>query len=332
MLSHRVEEPSELQVVVETVNKGQVSTTLSLNQRVLPSNPSVSSLLVSQGIQGRFQAEMGVIASEPQTSAEVINDLGRCIVAAANATGPYGIPPLFLAAVVYNEALYRPKELVWSRPHLAAYAALTGGEIVRPIELELAARELNETASMLKLRSRMNNSLGVCQIQPQTLAMLLDLTDWLQKPKCMRKRREINDRIFENYMNLSHEQKVDLFNLLRFPKTNIRLCAELLARLKNRAEPARFADLTQDELQNNEQALQIIATEFNVGPTTSSLEDAKPNEIGKRIVRLMSSPVLKILISQPSSREQYSQSPGKVHDSQDCLLVTVPSAYTDGRY
>jgi hypothetical protein len=63
--------------------------------------------------------------------------------------------------------------------------------------------------------------------------------------------------------NLSQTDKVDIFNSLRFPKRNIHVAAQLLAKLKNRAH--RFPSLTATDVLTNTEAIGVIATEYNRG-------------------------------------------------------------------
>jgi hypothetical protein len=284
-----------IRVTVEIMVDGQVAGTLTLVQAVEPRDAAIERLLLGRGVGDYVRSEIGSLAGETQTTRELANDLKRFILQAADATGANGIPWQFLSAVVYKETLHRPKELVVYRPYLPDVALVSGGDAVRSWELEFAAEDLNDTSFLPSFRTHLNNSLGVCQIQPQTAAMLLQMTERRQKASGLTDDEEINDQVWAAFEDLPDDQRIGVYNLVRFPKTNIRLCAELLAYLKNRTTPERFANQNTSVFLADKRAQTIVATEYNLGATLTPGPDAKPSKYGNKVAAFVDSPFLPLL-------------------------------------
>ena len=112
-------------------------------------------------------------------------------------------------------------------------------------------------------------SLGICQIQFQTLStVLLNLstgttiyTQFLEEDVVKNDGELLAQARMDAYLGLNINDRVDLFNLLRFPKSHLRMCNIVLQKLKNRAH--RYPDLDAEELLADSKALQVIATEYN---------------------------------------------------------------------
>lgn len=211
---------------------------------------------------------------EWEASREILYDFWGYVFEAANSTEVNGVPSSFLAAVLYNEILSRPKDR-WK---------ISGQFIDRSLEIEFAAMDFN-TPESFSFGNQIDNTLGVGQLKGETIAMLLGATPWREKPQDPKQRGPIDKSIKRDFENLPIETKIEIFNLLRFPKSNISLCAQLLTRLKNR--PNRRPNLTQQQFLRDEAAIQIIATEYNIGAIDSPLEKAKSNKNGPKILRFM---------------------------------------------
>lgn len=188
---------------------------------------------------------------------ELVNNLKDYVIDAAAATGPKGISARFLAGVMFAEIGARPKE----------------GR-----EEELATVE-NPIRDMVHGRLRMpweftNRSLGVGQVRMSTAAMVEGHTPWVDISKGF---HGVGVHASNSNFNLlDSETKAELFELLRWPKTNIQIAAKLLAKLKNR--PHRYPEMTKGELGADDHALGVLATEYNMGGTDTPRHEAQPSE------------------------------------------------------
>ncbi len=80
----------------------------------------------------------------------------------------------------------------------------------------------------------------------------------------------------DEWKSLTGRQQVEIFNHLRFPKSNIALCARLPTRINER--PNRAQGLPAGGVAADPKLVGLIATEFQAGATTSSFADAEEPE------------------------------------------------------
>jgi hypothetical protein len=99
-------------------------------------------------------------------------------------------------------------------------------------------------------------------------------TEWKEKSGDGSNTTQVDTAIWENFNALNDDIKTDIYNLLRFPKSNIKMCAELLSVLKNRSN--RWPGISQGDFTAERLAMEIIATEFNVG----AVDSLKPTSLG----------------------------------------------------
>jgi hypothetical protein len=269
---------------------GKVLATLSLTQTVTPRDARLDEFLRPQTSRSKCDAIR-----------ELINDLSGYINQGAAATGPTGIPARLLAGVVFMEAWGRPKEgtanakairaraggkddpdwIDWTEDQLVKRGNREFGAIsdIRCVEIQAIA-EVFQDRFVGRLRFVGPTSMGVAQIQMAVAAMVLGMTAWREKPpggpENTDARKKIDDSVEEDWQALSRRQQVEIFNHLRFPKTNIALCARLLAKIKER--PNRALGLPVGDVAANPKLVGLIATEFNAGATTSSFDEAKVPE------------------------------------------------------
>lgn len=213
-------------VTVEILdNNGSTLRKLTLKQDVQASNAVIERLFTCSSIgfdSPDFEWRLDVGGSKG-TTREMVNDLKPYIKAAFDSvTNDKKIPKMFLAAITYLQAFKVPKEKTTSLiPEIA----------FRDAELNDAANALNGDKTSFFFSNNKPHSLGVCQISPQTLAMIVKklqppliepklLIDWTELPSEQDKRGKIRDQILEAYKGFSLETKIDLYNLLRFPKSN----------------------------------------------------------------------------------------------------------------
>jgi murein DD-endopeptidase MepM/ murein hydrolase activator NlpD len=296
LFSYRPEKVGNFSISVAVLDDSRsILATLDLQQRVIEVNPALESIIAGD--------HLAALGGHPATSRELINDLANYIIEGANGL----VPEQLLAAIAYQEMLWRPKELPW-RPEepepKPSYLAVLS-PLIRNVELQMAAAKLNDELIQFP-GIQQNNPLGVCQIQPQTIAMVLSPSNsdktyikWLEKPKDSSKRGAIEIQKNKQYKALDTKCKIDLFNLLRFPKTNLRLCALLLNKLKSRE--GRWPELTTiDAFLKKEEAIKLTATEYKIGaidPDEANRNEAKPNAYGEKIYNLLGTPFLSLLHS-----------------------------------
>jgi hypothetical protein len=302
----------EYEISVAIKSGGAVAKTLKLHQTVLSINPG-------EGLDQLFPFEMqtsaagfwplnfvlnlikrAVYAGEWDSTGEVLFELWGYILEAASSTGPQGIPAQLLAALIYQQVLTHPKEFSITRP-------IYIGPAVRSTELEWAAEDLNQPDSF-RLTTQIDDALGVGQIPPQTAAMLLGYTQWREKPEERKDRKAVDEQIHADFVALPADTKVELFNLLRFPKTNINLAAKLLTRLKSRKDPMRWPQLTQQQLMtqdpaanpqaSHEDAILLVTTEYYIGAVKTPSDRAMPNSEACSVLKSMKDTYIKPFFRQ----------------------------------
>lgn len=324
-----------LHVVVDVLVGGVTRVTLALKQAV---DAGVLRTLDIPELQGdRVVKELTSGFGEPATTRELIEDFRQYIFDAAQLTnirvtdpitgapvGGNGVPSAFVASVAYKEMLCRPKELTAERPWYGALDAATFIGANPPMFSVLGSPFLPEWPTDVRQPSFIRDqeiiesirlidrkqfddgttSLGVCQMQPCLVAMILGWTPWREQKKTL------NESVVEAqtqrviaYKELPSEKKVDILNLLRFPKSNIRLCAHALAAYKNRAN--RWIEQSPEDFASNSEGLGIIATEYNRGPTDSPAGSAKPADYGTAVANIYNAYTIQrlfedIVISLPS--------------------------------
>ena len=248
---------------------------------------------------------------------EICEDFRDYIIAAAAATGANGIPARLLAAVLFMEAWARPKdgspkavtirsklEGQWDTPRLdAAYESFRRKvwspvyrlhlHDIRDVELELIRGFLNDVMTPIvgpvadgSYLHTGKKSLGVGQIAQTTTAMVTGKITWRDLNETAR--APILDGIEDDFKALSGADFWDIFNLLRFPKTNILCAAKLLEKIKNRAH--RFPAMTARDVLTNPKAIGVIATEYNRGAYDTPLASFKENSNGTRAVKYVTAP------------------------------------------
>lgn len=217
----------------------------------------------------------GLATADPRVAAtmrELVNDFRQYIIDGAQATGPNGITPRVLASVLYIEVLNRPKP---------------GREQeVNDVGAILTALERGEW--VIAPEARMNHSMGVGQIRPATAAMVTGDTPMVDQDRT--DRDPARAQIQQNYEALPLETKRAIFTQLQWPKSNIRMAAQLLASLKNRAH--RFPTLTRAQFAANRNAVGVVATEYNSGGTDTPAAQAAPADYGLWVWGQMTEPLI----------------------------------------
>jgi len=121
---------------------------------------------------------------------------------------------------------------------------------------------------------------GVVQVKPHILAMFLPKDEnWTTYTPFLRigENDITEESLFNNFAQLTPEEHYDIYNYLRFPKTNIKSAALILHGLKEaHSEWANL--LTDDELGGEPEAVRTIATEFWQGPQ-ADVDDYSPEAL-----------------------------------------------------
>lgn len=201
---------------------------------------------------------------------EITTDLSDYIVAAADATGTNGISPRFLAAVLLIEIRNRPKSGRFSE--------------LEDVHEEVGELMIERHGSGLfrswNLNIYLHKSIGLGQTKMSTLAMALGWMPLFEHNR-IGDRSSANDQIEEAFMRLSSDQIMELWRRLAWSKSAVDSVARVLAHLKNR--PNRYPTLSRSAFGANARAMQIIATEYNMGATNSPEAAAGPTWYGQTV-------------------------------------------------
>jgi spermidine/putrescine-binding protein len=81
-----------------------------------------------------------------------------------------------------------------------------------------------------------------------------------------------------------------IFTQLQWPKSNIHAAAQVLLKLKNREN--RYRAMKHIDFSADDQAAGVVATEYNIGATSSPVDQAEPSEYGERAVEMMKDPLI----------------------------------------
>ncbi len=206
-------------------------------------------------------------AGKPSISREVANRIKPYLLQADSAFGKeLSIPANLTGAVAYlNILLQDHKKSKWKLP-----STLLGDERL--------AKSINNNSTYEFFESA-PPSFGVCPMSPHILSMFLptaanpdinniDATGPLYNTyttyRILDGSTVTEKQVFDAFAVLTADQRADIYNQLRFPKSNIRLCAFLLNQLKK--THADWAGLTKDELKSNKACIKTIVTEMLKGP------------------------------------------------------------------
>jgi len=232
----------QLQVSVQARDSGgQALGTVSLTQQVFPLNPELESLITSTTANAP-------VAGHPETTRELINDLRLWIdqqVTPGNTDD--GRLNRLLLSIAYAECLHVPPAR-------------------REAHLDYIA-DLLEAGRFDDLVSEGEEGLGICQLRPRTLAMSLERNNqpwipWTLLPADPVQRLRVLPSIYMEFNNLSQNDIVDLYNRLRFPRTNLRGCQQVLLRIRREF----FNGQTWTALLQQPGAASEFLTQFNEGP------------------------------------------------------------------
>jgi peptidoglycan hydrolase-like protein with peptidoglycan-binding domain len=281
-----------LKVTVELNVVNRQPVTLSMIQEVRPLFTGYEYFFEAGGLGAQLDPSYSIAAlgSDAVATAELINSFRNYILSSA---ATHQLPPRLLAAIVYLGITAVPKN---QRVGLTVW---TPG---RDQKLEWAADDLNGSRG---LRHDLDDALGVCQLAPPKLATIVGSdgldgdthTTWQEKAADGSGSGAIDHALWSDFDALTTEQKTDLYNLARFPGTNIELCAALLAWLRDR--PNRWPGLTADQLLAEQFAVETLASELDDGPNagTQPTSEQAPGESpttrwGRKVVGHLFLPII----------------------------------------
>lgn len=239
-------EEGNLNVTVELKSSaGSALVSLNLQQQVVALNTELEALFSREDTNAPM-------AGHPETSRELINDFRSYIDAVAprdedaNATSNS-----LLFSIIYNEALSQPANS-------------------RVRNLERIANSLNEDDTS-ELLDQAENGIGLGQVRPQILAMYLEsagspLMNKVVFPEDEIARSESNKTLLLELGNLPVDTLIDLFNVLRFPKSHINMCKLLLDELKDEFHTGH----SYQAVFSDKDTGKGLINQFKIGPVTTS--------------------------------------------------------------
>ena len=214
---------------------------------------------------------------------ELVDDLRAYVNDAATATGPQGITPRFLAAILRQE-------IANTNPTPSFVPFRDTNKESRTSELSGVDAAIKKKASGATVNMNdIDHSVGVAQVKLSTAAMHKGLIPWTEANPV--NKQPARATIATNFAALPTTSLSDLHALLAWPKSNIKTAADLLARLKNR--PNRYPTMGRASFGVDQRACEIVATEYNIGPTTSAEPAAVASSYGKDIWSFMSVALIK---------------------------------------
>ena len=244
--------------------------TVTLDQDVVDEDPKLA---------GSLDSDSDLAEAER----ELVDDLRTYVIDAATATGPQGITPLFLAAILRQE-------ISNTNPAFSWVPFRDTNKQSRESELSDVKTAIEKKASGATVDPKdIDHSVGVAQVKLSTAAMHKGLIPWTEANPA--NKGPARATIATNFSALPTTSLTDLHTLLAWPKSNIKTAADLLARLKNRTN--RYPTMSRGSFGADQRACEIVATEYNIGPTTSPEPAAVASSYGKDIWSFMSVALLK---------------------------------------
>jgi hypothetical protein len=197
--------------ILDSANSEQAR--LTLTQEVTIPNPFLEAII------SNTNDEPGPGVGNPDVIRELVNDHIVYYDAVSLKTPEAGDGfQRFVSSIVYDGALERSASQ-------------------RKQHIEKLAESLNSPVS--DFTTLASQGIGVCGIRLALLAMIVPqgtspLLDWTELPELPPKRSFADEQLRQKLGALDEEVCIDLFNLARFPKSNINRCANILEVLRDR--------------------------------------------------------------------------------------------------
>ncbi|MFC5412210.1 hypothetical protein ACFPMF_22990 [Larkinella bovis] len=207
-------------VEVKLLDAGnQALATLTLSQEIVMTNAELEDLIEESA------SEPGPGIGNLEVARELVNDHNPYYQAVALQTPEAGDGfKQFVFSMVSDGALQQPPAQ-------------------RQTRLDQLAAALNDgTEDFVSLTSE---GAGVCKIRMSLLAMITPGgLPWTELPEETGQRLTADEQLRQTLAALDENKKIDLFNLIRFPKSNITYCGKIVEELRNRYFPGtNFTDV-----------------------------------------------------------------------------------------
>lgn len=191
------------------------------------------------------------VAADPETSRELVNDVRGYIdeLVPRDADDDSSLNKLIFS-VAYAEAMLLPTA-------------------DRVVQLEQLAFALNEGGAA-SFADQAEAGIGLCRVRPQVLAMFLSATpegtDWLIPPREFphdpEGRGPMQKELLQALAELDETRRLDLFNLLRFPKSNLKMGVQLLEAMRTQY----FSGEDLPSILADEDKAKLLISQFKEGP------------------------------------------------------------------
>lgn len=235
----------DAQITVNLLDSGSaVVKSITMTQRVIPLNSELEDLIGAAD-------QTAPTAADPETSRELVNDvrgyIDELISRTADAQGSLN---KLLFAVGYAEAMLVPPA-------------------DRAAQLERLAGQLADDDTV-GFAEGASSGIGLCQVRPDVLAMYLSATpggsDWLiprqEFPHDPSARGTVRDALEGALAGLDEAKRVDLFNFLRFPKSNLKMAMQFLEAMRTQY----FSGQDLPSILADEKKANTLISEYKEGP------------------------------------------------------------------
>jgi hypothetical protein len=199
----------QLTVTVRLLGAGNSEqSTLTLNQEITALQPEIEAAIAG----ARNNAGPGI--GNPEVAREIVNDHSPYHQQVALRTPESGDAfQRFVFGMVQEGAIQRPPAQ-------------------RKQQLTQLAAALNEGTTDFQTLAAAGA--GLCGIRLALLAMTRTDLPWTELPEQATRRAAADQRLREALAALDEAKRVDLFNLVRFPKSNVVQCARIIETLRDR--------------------------------------------------------------------------------------------------
>jgi hypothetical protein len=267
---------------------GAVLHTITLSQQVIALNNDLEVLIDQQ--------ESNVPdAAHPDTSRELVNEIRGYINVLLPGT----------ANELYNKAI---SSLAYAR-------CMESEQFRRHLALERIAKVIN-SGNHKDFLSETKEGFGTCKTRPQLLAMFLKrqgatqpYIDLVELPDAKASRPAVEKAIakaFNDATKVTEEHKIDLFNLLRFPKSHLAMVKLVIDGLQAKY----FSSATVPDVLKVKAKATSLLTQFETGPIKSGASVAATATSG-RIFKLFGHKIWTIKVTPIAGAGGVGGAPGQ---------------------
>ncbi|SHM62035.1 hypothetical protein SAMN05444266_109218 [Chitinophaga jiangningensis] len=204
----------DLEVKVRLLDAGATEqASLTISQKIFELNEELETLIAAA------KNAAGAVEGNIEVERELINDFNTYYqeVALQNAESGEGFKQ-FVFSMVYDGALQQPPA-------------------ARKQRLADLAAAINDGAG--DYATLATAGAGVCSIRLSSLAMIVPLggakwLPWQELPEDANQRAFADQQLRDDLGKLEEAKRIDLFNIVRFPKSNINFCGHLLEALRDK--------------------------------------------------------------------------------------------------